>query len=81
MLVVLQGNVKVKTDDGQEVKSFLLSCLSSGLVIPPMTWATQDYETDGSALLVLCDQLFDEEDYIRDRKDFLTTIERGSIES
>ena len=80
MLVALQGSVDVTMDDGQEVTSSLLSRLSHGLVIPPMTWATQEYLTDDSILLVLCDQLFDEGDYIRDRANFLTAIERGFSE-
>jgi len=74
MLVVLQGSVDVTMYDGQEVTSSLLSRLSHGLVIPPMTWATQEYLTDDSTLLVLCDQLFDEDDYIRDRGEFLKAI-------
>jgi len=74
MLVVLQGIVDVTLDDGQQATSSLLSRLSHGLVIPPMTWADQKYLTDDATLLVACDQLFDEDDYIRDRGEFLKTI-------
>jgi len=80
MLVVLQGEVNVSMDDGLEATSHSLSRLSHGLVIPPMTWASQRYLTEDSTLLVICDQLFDEGDYIRDREDFLRAIEAGSNE-
>ena len=74
MLVALQGKVDVTMDDGYKTTSSLLSPLSHGLLIPPMTWASQKYLTDGATLLVICDQLFDEDDYIRDRENFLRAI-------
>jgi len=74
MLAVLRGSVQVTMNDGHEDAIYLLTELSHGLVIPPMTWASQEYLTDGAMLLVVCDQLFDEEDYIRDRAEFLSAI-------
>ena len=74
MLVALQGSIEVTMDDGYKTMSSLLSPLSHGLVIPPMTWAIQKYLTDDATLLVVCDKLFDEDDYIRDRGNFLSVI-------
>jgi hypothetical protein len=70
----LRGSIEVTMDDGYKTVSSLLSPLSHGLVIPPMTWAIQKYLTDDATLLVVCDKLFDEDDYIRDRGNFLSVI-------
>jgi len=78
MLVVLQGSVQVLVERGDETNSIVLTRLSSGLLLPPMTWATQNYLTDDAMLLVLCDQLFDESDYIRDRKEYEFAI-KGNL--
>jgi dTDP-4-dehydrorhamnose 3,5-epimerase-like enzyme len=74
MLVVLRGSVQVTVNDGHEGSSCLLTQLSHGLLLPPMTWATQNYLTQDAILMVLCDQLFDEGDYIRDREEYISLI-------
>jgi len=70
LLVVLRGKVRVSIDDGNTSQEFLLSESAQGLLIPPMIWSTQTYLSEGSILLVVCDQLYDEADYIRDYSDF-----------
>lgn len=37
-----------------------------------MIWATQRYTEPDSQLLVICDQNFDEVDYIRDFEEFMS---------
>ena len=70
LLAVLRGQVLVSVDDGTSTKDFLLSEFDKGLMIPPMNWATQKYLTPRSILIVSCDELFDEDDYIRERAEF-----------
>ncbi len=70
LVVVLSGEVLVSVDDGNVSQEFLLSEMAQGLLIPPMTWATQKYISEDSILLVVCDLLFDESDYIRDYAEF-----------
>ncbi len=70
LLVVLRGKVQVSVDDGNTSQEFLLSESAQGLLIPPMIWSTQTYLSEGSILLVVCDHLYDEADYIRDYSDF-----------
>jgi len=70
LLVALRGEVLVSVEDGNGSKEFLLSELKQGLLIPPMTWAKQKYLCENTVLMVLCDQLFDELDYIRDYAEF-----------
>jgi dTDP-4-dehydrorhamnose 3,5-epimerase-like enzyme len=64
------GRVNVSCEDGVDSKTFLLSSSSTGLLVPPGIWATQTYLEDKSALMVLCDRRYEEEDYIRDYADF-----------
>jgi hypothetical protein len=69
--VVLKGTVLVSVDNGNTSQEIVLSELAKGLLVPPMNWATQRYMSEGTMLMVACDQLFDEEDYIRDYDEFL----------
>jgi len=74
LLVALSGEVLVSVDDGMSQQEFLLSEMAQGLVIPPMNWATQKYLSQRSILLVVCDLLFDEADYIRDYSEFISLL-------
>ena len=65
------GAVHVNCDNGVEKYSYLLEHPNMGLLIPPGVWADQIYKNDHSVLTVLCDRPFEEEDYIRDYKDYL----------
>jgi len=40
-------------------------------LIPPTIWAEQTYLQENTIVLVLCDQFYDEADYIRDYDAFL----------
>ena len=75
LLVVLSGKVLVSVDDGRIPRQFLLNELGEGLLIPPLVWASQEYLAEGSMLLVACDQIYDEEDYIRDYAEFKQVVE------
>lgn len=70
LLVVLRGQVLVSVDGGNGPQDFLVSQLDQGLLIPPMNWATQKYMNEGTILMVVCDELFDEKDYIREYEEF-----------
>lgn len=76
---MLQGKVKVTVDNGTTIREFILEALNHGLVIPPGLWATQLYLEDGSILLVSCDRLFDEADYVRDAEQFAAMTSRESL--
>lgn len=67
-LVCVSGRVRVEADDAEhEPRSFVLEP-GQGLLVPAAIYATQTYETEGSILLVLCDQPYDDGDYIRSRE-------------
>ena len=74
LLVAINGEITVTTTDGVTESIHLLSNSTPGLVIPAMIWATQQYTGADARLLVICDQLFDEADYIRDFAEFTSLV-------
>lgn len=74
LLVAISGSIKVVCNNGSEKLEFILNAKKIGLLIPPKVWAIQHYQTDNSALMVLCDHKFDESEYIRDYKNFLDLV-------
>jgi len=64
------GCVEVVCDDGINKRTFLLNHPNVGLLLPPTLWAHQSYKTPGTVLTVLCDNVFDAGDYIRDYDEF-----------
>lgn len=71
-LVCVHGSCTVVCDDGEQRKEFLLDAPEKALEIPPKIWAEQTYSTSETILLVMCDLPFDEGDYIRDYKEFIS---------
>lgn len=70
LLLALRGSVLVSVDNGNFTIDFELTDSAQGLLIPPLNWATQKYMSEETILLVACDQLFDEQDYIRNYEEF-----------
>lgn len=70
-LVCNLGAIEVECFDGSETKIFLLDRPNLGLLIPPSIWAKQHYLLSHNILSVVCDQFFNENDYIRNIDDFI----------
>lgn len=70
-LVALSGSFTVTLDDGKHKERFLLSHPYQGLIINTGIWRTLDDFSSGAVCLVLAEDSFDEEDYIRDYNEFL----------
>jgi len=64
LLVCVSGEIEVITDNGNQEVAYKLSDMSQGLLIPPGIWASQKYLEQNSVLMVLCDALYDADDYI-----------------
>lgn len=71
LLICVSGRIEVTVDDGQDRKVIVLDHLAQALLVPPGIWAEQTYGDSDTVLLVLCDQPYDESDYIRDYDEFL----------
>lgn len=57
--------------DSMNERRFRLDRPEQGLLIPPSIWAEQIYLEDPTVLTVLCDRVYEAEDYIRDFETFL----------
>ena len=75
LLICTVGRVLVTTQGGEGGPASFLATPESGCVhIPPLVWATQQYETADSQLLVLASEPYDADEYIRDRGEFEAII-------
>ena len=79
LLVCLAGEIEVVADDGAERRREILSGPEEGLLLPPMIWGEQIYRGENALLLVLCDRVYDEADYLRDFAAFKAA--RDSLEA
>lgn len=71
LLICSNGALEIKCNDSEIYETHILDKPSLGLLIPPGIWADQRYLQDNTILTVLCDRLFEEDDYIRSYKDFI----------
>lgn len=76
-----RGVVEIECTDGAQSAEFELNHPNIGLYLPPGIWAEQRYIKDGSALTVLCDRVYESDDYIREFSDFLTYRQNLSARS
>jgi dTDP-4-dehydrorhamnose 3,5-epimerase-like enzyme len=74
LMVCVSGRIQVFCDDGLTVTQHQLDSMNIGLLVPPGIWAKEKYLTDGAVLMVLCNQNYKEDDYIREYKEFKTFI-------
>lgn len=68
VLIATAGTIIVEYDDETGTRIATLSGATEGLHIPPLVWAKQMYATDGASLVVLASHVYDESDYVDDRK-------------
>lgn len=73
-LVAASGSFEVQLDDGRVKKTVMLNQPFRGLHIPPGVWASEVNFSSGSICLVMASHKYDEQDYLRDYKEFLEFI-------
>jgi dTDP-4-dehydrorhamnose 3,5-epimerase-like enzyme len=71
LLVAASGGYQVEVNDGVQKNIFNLNRPNQALHIPPGIWASEINFASGSICLVLASHVYQEEDYIRNYKDFL----------
>ena len=74
MLVCVNGIIKVTCISKRKKSVYTLSTPKVGLLIPPGIWSIQEYLKDNSILLVFCDRVYEEKDYIRDFEEFMKSL-------
>lgn len=76
VLINLAGNCKVKIDDGKNKETITLNKASEGIYIDKMVWKDMyDFSKD-SILLVLSNQPYDSEEYVKNYIEFKKEIEK-----
>ena len=70
-IIAVSGSFTVTLNDGRDSKSFLLNHPYQGLLVETGVWRTLEDFSSGAVCLVLAEDLFDEDDYIRDYVAFL----------
>ncbi len=74
MVIAVRGHCRFLLDDGKERVEILLDDPSQGLLIDSLMWREMyDFSSD-CVLMVLADAHYNEQDYIRDYKQFLEVV-------
>jgi dTDP-4-dehydrorhamnose 3,5-epimerase-like enzyme len=73
-LIALSGSFDVVLNDGKTTQKVTLNKPDKGLLIKTNVWRELDNFSSGAVCLVLNSDVFLEEDYIRDFKDFITYL-------
>jgi hypothetical protein len=71
-LIAASGSFEIELDDGAAKRTVMLNRPYYGLHIPPGIWAAEKGFSSGAVCLVLVSHKYQEEDYIRDYREFLT---------
>ena len=74
LAVCVSGSCRFVLDNGLEKESIVLDSPLKGLIINKMIWREMYDFSDDCVLMVLADEVYDEDDYIRDYEDFLDAI-------
>ncbi len=72
LLIALSGSFEVVLRDGRSEKIITLNKPNFGLLIVPGIWRELQNFSSGSVCLVIASDVFKEDDYIREYRDFLS---------
>lgn len=75
-IIAASGAFEVLLDDGINKRTVLLNRPYYGIHIPPGVWACEQGFSSGSICLVLASEEYDQNDYIRDYKDYLLYVNK-----
>ena len=78
-IFAMSGSFDVELDDGKEKKHFHLNRPNYGLYVCPMVWGDLVKFSSGSVCTVLASAPYDEDDYIRNHKEFLALTTQNKI--
>jgi UDP-2-acetamido-3-amino-2,3-dideoxy-glucuronate N-acetyltransferase len=76
-VVCVHGTCRVALDDAQARDAVVLESPAVGVHVPPLIWTTIVPNAEGTTVLVLTSELFDEADYIRDYDEFAAIVREG----
>ena len=71
VICILTGTVEIEINEGNQKSIFKLDQISNSLRLKPGLWRVLRNFSNDACVLVICDQPYDESDYIRDFDDYL----------
>ena len=71
ILIAVSGSFEIMVNDGQSRKSYTLNRPFMGFHLQPGIWAEEYGYSAGAVCLVLCSDVYLEDDYIKDYNEFL----------
>jgi dTDP-4-dehydrorhamnose 3,5-epimerase-like enzyme len=71
-MICVSGAVDVVCEDGSRKNTFALNRRNQALLVPPGLWNTVEFRQNESLLIVLCDRVYEADDYIRDYAEFMS---------
>jgi len=71
LIIAVNGSVDILLTDGKSQEILILDSPSKGLLIEGLTWRVFSNFKNNCILHVLCDQKYEEDDYIRNYDDFI----------
>ena len=71
LLILVSGGLKIILDNGQERQEIKLSGAGDAILLQPGLWREIFDFDEGTVALIVCDQDYDESDYIREYSDFI----------
>ncbi|HOP51218.1 MAG TPA: FdtA/QdtA family cupin domain-containing protein [Ignavibacteriales bacterium] len=77
-IVALSGSFDVLIDNGEHKVIYTLNRSYFGLYVPPLHWRQMINFSTNSVALICSSTQFDDNDYIRDYKDFLEVVKNAN---
>lgn len=72
LIIAISGSFDVVLDDGRQKKRVHMSRSYYGLYVCPMIWRELENFSSGSVCMVLASNVYEESDYYRDYRAFMT---------
>jgi dTDP-4-dehydrorhamnose 3,5-epimerase-like enzyme len=73
-VICMSGSFDIVLDDGFDSKRFHLNRSYFGVYVCPMMWRYLDNFSSGSVCMVMASAAYDEQDYIREKEEFLSAV-------
>lgn len=71
-MICVSGAVDVVCENGRKETTFALEHRNQALLVPPGLWNTVEFRQNESVLIVLCDRVYEADDYIHDYSELLS---------
>lgn len=76
VIINVAGSAKIKLDNGKKQEIVTLDKPNMGVYIPKMMWKEMfDFSSD-CVMLVISNELYDADEYIKDYQEFIEEVER-----